>query len=72
MSASGYKQTFKGLLANVRFAPNSGHSDAQKRAGLKKRTLDVRFLNPSFFCASECLLSGVKRTFASYLLNVRL
>ncbi len=25
MSASGYKQTFRGLLANVRFTPNSGH-----------------------------------------------
>ncbi len=43
MSASGYKQTYSGQLTNVRFTPNSGHSDAQERAGLKKQTLDVRF-----------------------------
>ncbi len=30
MSASGYKQTYRGQLANVRFTPNSGHSDAQE------------------------------------------
>ncbi len=43
MSASGYKQTYSGQLANGRFTPESGHSEAQKRAGLKKRTLNVRF-----------------------------
>ena len=37
MSAYGYKQTSSGQLANVRFAPESGHSDAQERLGLKKR-----------------------------------
>ncbi len=41
MSASGYKQTSRGQLANVRFTPNSGHSEAHERVGLKKRTLDV-------------------------------
>ncbi len=29
MSAYGYKQTFRGQLANVRFTPESGHSEAQ-------------------------------------------
>ncbi len=43
MSASGYKQTFRGLLANVRFTPKSGHSEAQARFGLKKRTSNVCF-----------------------------
>ncbi len=43
MSASGYKRTYSGQLANVRFTPESGHSEAQERFGLKKRTLDVRF-----------------------------
>ncbi len=42
MSASGYKQTYSGQLANVRFTPESGHSDAQERMGPKKRSLDVR------------------------------
>ncbi len=42
MSAFGYKQTFGGQLANVRFTSNSGHSDVQKRLGLKKQTLDGR------------------------------
>ncbi len=41
MSASGYKRTFGVWLANVRFTPNSGHSEAQERFGLKKQTLDV-------------------------------
>ncbi len=41
MSAFGYKQTFSGQLANVRFTPNSGHSEAQERLGLKKRTFNV-------------------------------
>ncbi len=27
MSAFGYKRTYSGQLANVRFTPNSGHSD---------------------------------------------
>ncbi len=43
MSACGYKRTYSGQLANVRFTPESGHSEAQERVGLKKRTLDVRF-----------------------------
>ncbi len=42
MSASGYKQTSRGPLANVCFTPESRHSDTQKRFGLKKRTFDVR------------------------------
>ncbi len=43
MSAFGYKRTYNGQLANVRFTPVSGHSEAQERLGLKKRSLDVRF-----------------------------
>ena len=43
MSAFGYKQTSRGLGQNVRFTPKSGHSEAQERVGLKKRTLDVCF-----------------------------
>ncbi len=43
MSAFGYKRTYSGQLANVRFTPESGHSEAQERVGLKKRALDVRF-----------------------------
>ncbi len=27
MSAYGYKQTFQGVRQNVRFTPNSGHSE---------------------------------------------
>jgi len=42
MSAFGYKQTLKGPRRYVRFTPNSGHSEAQERVGLEKRTLDVR------------------------------
>ena len=42
MSASGYKRTCGGLRDYVRFAPNSGHSEAQARFGLKKQTLNVR------------------------------
>ncbi len=42
MSASGYKQTFGEVCQRVRFTPKSGHSEAQERVGLKKRTLDVR------------------------------
>ncbi len=43
MSAYGYKRTYSGQLANVRFTPESGHSEVQERVGLKKQTLDVRF-----------------------------
>ncbi len=43
MSASGYKRTLWGRPSNVRFTPNSGHSVAQERVGLKKRTLNVCF-----------------------------
>ncbi len=42
MSASGYKQTSRRSCRNVRFTPESRHSDAQERVGLKKRTFDVR------------------------------
>ncbi len=42
MSASGYKQTCGEVGDYVRFAPKSGHSEAQERVGLKKRTSDVR------------------------------
>ena len=42
MSAVGYKQTYSEQLANVRFTPESGHSEAQERLRLRKRTLDVR------------------------------
>ncbi len=50
-------------------------ADSQRFAHLRlllgaKRTFNVRFLSPNRSCASECPLSGVKRTFASYLLNV--
>ena len=31
MSAYGYKRTYSGHLANVRFTPNSGHSDVAGR-----------------------------------------
>jgi len=43
MSAHGYKQTCGEVRQRVRFTPESGHSDAQERYGLKKRTLDVCF-----------------------------
>ncbi len=43
MSAYGYKRTYRGSVRKVRFTPESGHSEAQERFGLKKRTLDVRF-----------------------------
>ena len=43
MSAYGYKQTSRGSRQRVRFTPESGHSEAEERFGLKKRTLDVRF-----------------------------
>ncbi len=46
MSAFGYKQTLCPYLANVRFTPESGHSNAQERLGFKKQTLDVR-LSPN-------------------------
>jgi hypothetical protein len=42
MSAHGYKQTFQGVSQNVRFTPESRHSAAQERFGLKKRKSDVR------------------------------
>jgi hypothetical protein len=43
MSAFGYKRTSSPYLANVRFTPESGHSQAQERFGLKKQTLNVCF-----------------------------
>ncbi len=43
MSAFGYKQTYSGEFANVRFTTNSGHSDTRERVGLKKRKSNVRF-----------------------------
>ncbi len=33
MSAYGYKQTYRGQLANVRFTPNSGHSNHDSGSG---------------------------------------
>ncbi len=42
MTAYGYKQTCGQVSDYVRFTPVSGHSEAQERGGLKKRTLDVR------------------------------
>ncbi len=42
MSAYGHKRTLWDHASNVRFAPVSGHSDAQERLGLKKRTSNVR------------------------------
>ncbi len=47
MSAYGYKRTLWDRAPNVRFTPESGHSQAQERFGLKKQTLDVR-LTPNF------------------------
>jgi len=41
MSAYGYKRTYSGQFANVRFAPESGRSEVQERVGPKKQTLDV-------------------------------
>ncbi len=43
MSAYGYKRTLCGRAWNVRFTPESGHSEAQERLGLKKQTSNVRF-----------------------------
>ncbi len=42
MSASGYKRTYSGQLANVCFTPKSRHSDSGNRQDSKKQTLDVR------------------------------
>ncbi len=42
MSVVGYKQTLSAHPWNVRFTPNSGHSEAQERLGLKKQTFNVR------------------------------
>ncbi len=59
---------------DVRFGSKADiprHSHLSPLLGAK-RTLDVRILSPSRSCASECLLSGVKRTFASCPLYVRL
>ncbi len=46
MSAFGYKRTCSGQLANARFTPESRHSEAQERFGLKMRSLDVRLYGP--------------------------
>jgi len=35
MSAYGYKQTYEEVRQNVRFAPESGHSQAQEQLGFK-------------------------------------
>jgi hypothetical protein len=43
MSAYGYKQTSSPYLANVRFTPESRHSEAQERLGFKKQTSNVRY-----------------------------
>ncbi len=69
MSASGYKQTFRGLLANVRFTPKSGHSEAQARFGLKKRTSNVCLTPESRHNWRWCGMSAFdpKRTFVPLL-----
>ncbi len=41
MSASGYKRTLLGRVSEVRFTPNTRHSEVQERFALKKRTLNV-------------------------------
>ncbi len=66
MSASGYKQTSRGQLANVCFTPKSGHSEARERVGLKKRTLDVRLAPNSGHKWPWCGMSAFdpKRTLA--------
>ncbi len=48
-SASGYKQTSRGLRQSVRFTPESRHSEAQERLGLKKRTLGEVPANDRFW-----------------------
>ncbi len=60
MSASGYKQTSRELSQNVRFTPESGHSDRQERFGLKKRALNVCFTPNSghWHVARRCVRSG--------------
>ncbi len=65
MSASGYKRTYSELLANVRFTPNSGHSEAPERVGRKKQTLDVRLAPKSGrkWVAEVMSASDPKRTF---------
>ncbi len=62
MSASGYKQTYSGQLANVCFTPKSGHSEAQERLGLKKRTLGVRFTPESGHSEAQERVGLKKRT----------
>jgi hypothetical protein len=41
MSACGYKRTCGEVCQRVRFTPESRHSDALGREGLKRRTSDV-------------------------------
>ncbi len=56
MSACGYKQTSRGLLANVRFTPESGHS-AQARA---THSISTRAANPNSLTATVAL-AGIGR-----------
>ncbi len=60
MSASGYKQTYSGQLANVRFTPESGHSEAQERFGLKKRTSRVMKRTSAVLLEHACLPAGLR------------
>ena len=58
MSAFGYKQTFRGLLANVRFTPKSGHW-WRKNASDSKSGHWVSALHPKadvIGCGVRCLL----------------
>ncbi len=66
MPVFGYKRTFREVRQRVRFTPESGHSEAQERLGLKKRTLNVCFAPDS---GRKWLSRGMpafdpKRTFA--------
>ncbi len=42
MSAFGYKRTYSGRLVNVRFTPNSGHSDRDSESAPIERPLGLR------------------------------
>ncbi len=62
------------MLTNVRFGSKAdipSHSHLRPLSGVK-RTPNVCFLSPNRSCASECPLWGVKQTFASCPLYVRL
>ncbi len=71
MSVYGYKRTFWAGDDYVRFTPESGHSEAQERRGLKKQTFDVRFAPKS---GRQWVWRGMsafdpKRTLTGFTLN---